>query len=91
VAINTAAELKLEVDLEEMKFHYQKTKNLMINIQMQLFAVRGNIGTIIEVQNNANMYRCLYNTATPELLSRLLLEAHLHHIGETPIAAMYYK
>ena len=34
-------------------------------------------------QNNANMYRCLYNTATPELLSRLLLEAHLHHIGET--------
>jgi len=24
-------------------------------------------------QNNANMYRCLYNTATPELLSRLYL------------------
>ena len=42
-------------------------------------------------QNNANMYRCLYNTATPDLLSRLLLEAHLHHIGEIPIAAMYYK
>ena len=37
------------------------------------------------------MYRCLYNTATPELLSRLLLEAYLHHIGETPIAAMHYK
>jgi len=29
--------------------------------------------------------------ATLELLSRLLLEAHLHHIGKTPIAAMYYK
>ena len=28
-------------------------------------------------QNNANMYRCLYNTATPDLLSRLLLEAHI--------------
>jgi len=42
-------------------------------------------------QNNANMYRCLYNTTTPELLSRLQLEAHLHHIGETPIAAMYYN
>ena len=42
-------------------------------------------------QNYANMYRCLYNTATPELLSRLLLEAHLHHIDETPIAAMYNK
>ena len=32
VAMVTASELKRRVDLEEQKFKYQKTENLMVNI-----------------------------------------------------------
>ena len=49
VAIDTAAELKRKVDLEEEKFAYQKTENLMVNIQMQISAVREHIATIVEM------------------------------------------
>ena len=49
VAIDTAAELKRKVDLEEEKFAYQKTENLMVNIQMQISAVREHIATIADM------------------------------------------
>ena len=49
VAIDTAAELKRKVDLEEEKFAYQKPENLMVNIQMQISAVREHIATIIYI------------------------------------------
>ena len=49
VAIDTAAELKRKVDLEEEKFAYQKTENLMVNIQMQISAVREHIATIVDM------------------------------------------
>ena len=49
VAIDTAAELKCKVDLEEEKFAYQKPENLMVNIQMQISAVREHIATIVDM------------------------------------------
>jgi len=41
--------LKCKVDLEEEKFAYQKTENLMVNIQMQISAVREHIATIVDM------------------------------------------
>ena len=49
VAIDTAAELKRKVDLEDEKFAYQKPENLMVNIQMQISAVREHIATIVDM------------------------------------------
>ena len=45
----TASELKRRVDLEEQKFQYQKTENLMVNIQMQISAVKEHIVTTVEM------------------------------------------
>ena len=52
IAIDTAAELKRKVDLEEEKFVYQKPENLMVNIQMQISAVREHIATIVDMIKN---------------------------------------
>jgi len=41
--------LKRKVDLEEEKFAYQKPENLMVNIQMQISAVREHIATIVDM------------------------------------------
>ena len=48
-AIDTAIELKRKVDLEEKKFAYQKTENIMVNIQMQISAVREHVTTTVEM------------------------------------------
>ena len=48
-AIDTAIELKRKVDLEEKKFAYLKTENIMVNIQMQISAVREHVTTTVEM------------------------------------------
>ena len=48
-AIDTAIEFKRKVDLEEKKFAYQKTENIMVNIQMQISAVREHVTTTVEM------------------------------------------
>ena len=40
VAIDTAAELKRKVDLEEEKFAYQKTENLMVEICIWILTIK---------------------------------------------------
>ena len=80
VAIDTAAVLKRKVDLEEEKVAYQKTENLMVNIQMQITAVREHIATIVDMikhgapttLSNWNMVNEL-NEEMKELRSKLQL------------------
>ena len=52
-AIDTAIELKRKVDLEEKKKAYQKTENIMVNIQMQISAVREHVTTTVEMIKHA--------------------------------------
>ena len=43
-------------------------------------------------QNNANMYQCLYNTLTPQMLNKMLLIEHEYTMPEgTKVAALFYK
>ena len=80
VAMVTASELKRRVDLEEQKFQYQKTENLMVNIQMQISAVKEHIATTVEMIKhgapttlaNWNMVSKL-NVEMKELRSKLQL------------------
>ena len=44
-----------------------------------------------KAQNNANMYQCLYNSLSPTMVNKMLLESQKYTIQDTPIAALYYK
>ena len=44
-----------------------------------------------KAQNNANMYQCIYNSISTDLLNQMLLEESRYMVQETPIAALFYK
>jgi hypothetical protein len=44
-----------------------------------------------KAQNNANMYQCIYNSLSTKMVNRMLLEREKFTIGQTPIAALFYK
>jgi hypothetical protein len=47
--------------------------------------------TTRKVQNNANMFACIYNSLTPNMINRMSLESSRHLINGVPIAALFYK
>ena len=44
-----------------------------------------------KAQNNANMYQCLYNSLSPTMVNKMLLENDKYTVQGTIVAALYYK
>jgi hypothetical protein len=44
-----------------------------------------------KAQNNAHMFTCIYNSLTAKMINRMSLESSKHHVGVTPVAALFYK
>ena len=48
--------------------------------------------TTRKAQNNANMYQCLYNSLSTNMVNMMLLvEKEKHHIQNVPITTLFYK